>query len=427
MEYLKIQYAANNEVSIYDKPTPKGRKIINKLLLGTWMGVVEENDDFYRVVTAGKDGWVKKVDSEDELHLKLFFVDVGQGDAVLCEIGEKRYIIDGGPNANFYNYLTKWQFTYLLNTGESVHFDGLFISHFDADHYACLIPLLLDTRFTFSTVYHNGIARFNSTKSKRPVEYDQDLGTTINHDSERFLKTSFSSIADLIALMAKGGLQPTFLNFAEAVVLAHQQGRIESLQSLTHEDDLVVNEIINEKAFSIKVLGPIKTMVESEKCFKWFEDSSHTRNGHSIVVKFTYGETTVLLGGDLNSASEEHLMNHYGSHNPFEVDVAKSCHHGSSDFTTAFMSRVNALATVISSGDNESYAHPRADAIGCAGKYSRSVRPKVYSTELARSINSSKKVMFGMINLRSDGKRIFMAQMKEVKTGADIWDSYYIS
>lgn len=120
-------------------------------------------------------------------------------------------------------------------------------------------------------------------------------------------------------------------------------------------------------------------------------------------------------------------MEKYNGQNPFEVDVAKSCHHGSSDFTEAFMKLVNPLATVISSGDNESFSHPRADAIGCAGKYSRGSRPLVYSTELARSVNLAKnELLFGMINLRCNGNDIFMSQMKEAKNPADLWDSYEV-
>ena len=85
------------------------------------------------------------------------------------------------------------------------------------------------------------------------------------------------------------------------------------------------------------------------------------------------------------------------------------------------------MATVISSGDNESFSHPRADAIGCAGRYSRGVKPLIFSTELARSTNvTTQKVLYGMINSRCDGQKIFFAQMKEKHSGADLWDSYEV-
>jgi hypothetical protein len=91
------------------------------------------------------------------------------------------------------------------------------------------------------------------------------------------------------------------------------------------------------------------------------------------------------------------------------------------------MALVNPFATVISSGDNEAYAHPRADAIGCAGKYARGIRPLVFSTELARSVDlRTKRILYGLINLRCDGTDIFISQMKEKHTGGNVWDSYKI-
>lgn len=161
--------------------------------------------------------------------------------------------------------------------------------------------------------------------------------------------------------------------------------------------------------------------------FAYWKDEGQTINGHSLVLKLTFGSRTLLLGGDLNTYSQNYLMGKYAPANPFEVDVSKSCHHGSSDFSEKFMELINPFATVISSGDNEGHAHPRADAIGCAGKYSKSIRPLVYSTELARSTDlKNQKILYGMINLRCNGSDIYMSQMKEVKNNADLWDSYLV-
>ena len=46
----------------------------------------------------------------------------------------------------------------------------------------------------------------------------------------------------------------------------------------------------------------------------------------------------------------------------------------SADFSVDFMKKLNPVATVISSGDKESHAHPRAEAVGYAGRYSRGTR-----------------------------------------------------
>ncbi|HRP89728.1 MAG TPA: hypothetical protein PKX92_06790 [Edaphocola sp.] len=193
------------------------------------------------------------------------------------------------------------------------------------------------------------------------------------------------------------------------------------------QGDIIIDKQIEGQRFCIEVLAPFTEKTNNIKSFVYWKDDGKTINGHSLVLKVTFGSRTVLLGGDLNSFSQNYLIEKYAPNNPFEVDVAKSCHHGSSDFTEKFMKLVNPYATIISSGDNEEHAHPRADAIGCAGKYSKSKRPLVYSTELARSIDlKNKKILFGMINLRSNGRDIYMSQMKEVKKVSDLWDSYEV-
>jgi beta-lactamase superfamily II metal-dependent hydrolase len=426
MAYLFEKFAAENELSVYNKPT-SGKRTVNKILLGTFAGVIAEQGYYYQVETAGPDGWVKKSKVTDHKHLKVFYIDVGQGDATLIEVGDQKILIDGGPNDNLHNYLAGWQYSYALDDDQQVHIDHVFVSHFDADHYFGLTPIISDDRFTFGTIYHNGIVRFKTRRGQRPNVYNTDLGRTVEIENTDYLSTSFNDLTELINLRDNGGLQTGFKRFVNALEEAQNQGRIRNnIRRLTNEDGTLVNKVINGITFKIEILGPVRTQKNGDWYFEWFKDSSHTRNGHSIVMRVEYGDVSLLFGGDLNSYAEDHLLNHYEGDNPFRVEVAKSCHHGSSDFTIDFLRKVRPFATVISSGDNESYAHPRADTLGSAGKYSRGSRPKVYSTELARSINKAGDVLYGMINLRCDGKRIYMAQMKERRSGSDVWDSYKI-
>ncbi|MGE9314523.1 hypothetical protein ACLOAU_22900 [Niabella sp. CJ426] len=212
----------------------------------------------------------------------------------------------------------------------------------------------------------------------------------------------------------------------QALQKARSEGRITNTQRY-EQGTFILNTTIEGQPFNMEVLAPFMESVPGGKGFIYWKDDGKTINGHSLVIKLRFGARTVLLGGDLNTLSQEYLITQYGNNNPFEVDVAKSCHHGASDFTEKFMQLINPYATVISSGDNEGYSHPRADAIGCAGKYSKSKRPLVYSTELARSTDiSSNKILFGMIDLRCNGSDIFMSQMKERKNDADLWDAYEI-
>ena len=432
-EHFREVYAGKPETKLRKKPN--GKSIETTVLLGAWLGVVEENSDgWIKVKAFGKEGWVHEAqDTRKDMGLKVFFVDVGQGDACFIETQDKRILVDGGPNSNFKNYLTKWKYKWLLKAGYRVRFDAVFVSHFDADHFAGLTKIIKDDRFEIGAVYHNGIARFHSQRKERLEKYDTDLGRTNAHGQSNvdreFLKTSFSTINDAKNLLSESpgqkGLVKSFKQFLEAMVEAKEKNRMGTMKRLTVRDGHVPGFGPNS-GLEIQVLGPVPTHNSRLYHFAWFKDSSHTRNGHSLVLKVIYKNRSLLLGGDLNTYSERYLIDYYSPDNPFEVDAAKACHHGASEFTVDFMKAVRPYATVFSSGDNENYAHPRADALGCAGKYGRGTRPLVFSTELARSISSADDIHYGLINLRTDGEQMMLAHMLEKKRPSDIWDSYIL-
>lgn len=414
-------YSSANEATIFESVTPsgKGKKPINRILMGTYVEILEEKDEWFKVRTAGPDGWMHKDLLGKEMGLKIFYVDVGQGDGALLEIGDYKILIDAGPSSNLFNYLTKWQYKYLLDRNEKVHIDFLFISHFDADHFKGLTPIIEHPSFTFGQICHPGILKF----AERENPYNTGLGDTIQKGGLRYLTKIFD---DLLTVNEPAAFNREVTAFMNALKKAKAEGRVERARRLS-KGDVVVNKKIEGKPFKIELLGPIMEKVSNKNRYVYWVDEGKTINGHSLVLKLSFGRRTFLFGGDLNTLSENYLMEKYGTANPFEVDVAKSCHHGSSDFTEKFMSLINPYASVISSGDNEIFAHPRADAVGCAGKYARGARPLVFSTELARSTDlKTSKILFGLINCRCNGDKIYISQMKESSAPADIWDSYEI-
>lgn len=409
----------------------KGRSKNNTILMGSFVKILDESTDIWQKVSAfGIEGWIEKNHLGDSPDFKCFYVDVGQGDGALIEVGNDvdglKILIDGGPSDNLSRYLSKWQYKFYFNQNRTVHFDYVFVSHFDKDHYNGLIDIINDSHYTFGTIFHNGIAKFNEEKDSFPEEFNTGLGEKVKLDHVPYLVTNFDSIDDLDFLKNNGGMLDLLEKFLSAVKSAKAQGRLADFKRLDYVSAIPAKQI-NGKTFAIDVLGPVSSQIPRGLAFEYFGDEAHTINGHSLVLKIKYGDRSFLFGGDLNIPAEEHLLQHYADQNPFEVDIAKSCHHGASEFTTAFMAKVNPLATVISSGDNESYSHPRADAIGSAGKYTKSDRPLVFSTELARSSNvETDKVKYGMINLRCDGESIIMAQMKEVVIQGRVWDLYEV-
>lgn len=417
-----FMYASVNEAKIYKSVIAnKGKGIINRILMGTYVKIVEEDGDWYKVITAGPDGWMHKGDLSENMGLKVFFLDVGQGDGILIEIGKYKILIDAGPNDSMYRYLTKWQYKYQLDTDKKVHIDFLIISHFDIDHYKGAIEIINDTRFSFGTIVHAGILKFSTKEGENP--YSTGLGETLEEGNKKYLTTIFNN---LLTVNEPVPFNRDVTAFMQAITTADEQNRVISAKRFKAGDNIIAENIEGED-FRIEVLAPFTEKIDGKTCFVYWKDDGKTINGHSLVLKLTFGTRTFLFGGDLNTFSENYLMGKYEDQNPFEVDVAKSCHHGSHDFTENFMALVNPYATVISSGDNEKHSHPRPDAIGCAGKYSKSIRPLVYSTELARSTNlKNQEILYGMINLRCNGTDIYMAQMNEVKTNSDVWVSYIV-
>ena len=67
-----------------------------------------------------------------------------------------------------------------------------------------------------------------------------------------------------------------------------------------------------------------------------------------------------------------------------QAEVFKVPHHGSADFSGAFLQAVSPVVSVVSSGDDtarKEFIHPRATLVGALG-YSRLEEPLVFVTEL---------------------------------------------
>ena len=405
----------------------------NHVLFGTWLEVVQEDGAWYEVKprpNKGKGGWVRKAHTRSNPGLRIFVVDVGQGDGAIVEGPDKRILIDGGPTKGYYNFL-KHRYRPLINAGEKVHFDAVVVSHPDMDHFRGLTYTLNDPNFTFGTVFHNGIIRYDDDK---PSGQPFDLGQLNNNGT--VLTETFDNLDQAGDLIDGGDLMPTFRDFWIAAWNAEVEGRLIKAKRITTRNATLPGfGTTDPDKLRVEVLGPVPTSQSGSVRYATFEDphdfpsmtasSSHTRNGHSIVLKLVFGNHSFLFGGDLNIPAENHLMAHYGAANPFKVTVAKSCHHGSSDFTVKYLKRVKPYINVVSSGDNKSFDHPTADAIGAAAHWTRGTLPLFFSTELGRAYSKS-SVHYGLINLRSNGSTLVAAQMKEQHKKADVWDSYTI-
>ncbi|MDE2979923.1 MAG: MBL fold metallo-hydrolase [Gemmatimonadota bacterium] len=371
----------------------------------------------------------------------MFFVDVGQGDGALIECPQGVIVVDGGRGSAFHSFL-RHRYRAIFDEGKQVHIKAMIVSHPDYDHYNGLQPILRDNDFTVGQIYHNGLMRYPEEiedDEDRMVQKDYLSSVMMDGGAEAFFLTEtiddFDSILKHMARMSPG-----FRSFWSDANKARKEGRLQGAARLWH--DAEVEGFGTGEGLRLKVLGPVLTALGGAEHFIAFGDPtyrtderpsypghgyshSHTRNGHSIVLRLEFGNHSILLGGDLNIPAQQHLMDELeADRSQFRVDVAKACHHGSADFSPEFLQWVEAQASVISSG--ESYDHPTPDAVGALARHGRGSHPLLFSTELARA-SGSRRIHYGLINLRSNGETLTMAQMKEEhRRGADVWDSYTV-
>lgn len=470
-----MPFAAYPSVVVYKTPGDKSKR--NAVTHLIWGDLVKElgprEGDWVKVRGRRKIGWVHNKDLQQEALLELDFVDIGQGDSCLVGTPQgRRFLVDAGEGDNLYRFL-RWRFDRFK---EPLVLESAIISHPDKDHFGGLKYLVEEKKISFGTFFHNGIVERSGKKS---------LGTVIKQGKTKYLADVIVDRQQLQGLLddpEKRGKKV----YANLLKKALDTGRVEDIRMLCSEDGFVPGYEPG-KALSIQVLGPVPEKgPRSERLLRVFGTEGETINGHSVILRLCYGKVVIMLGGDLNVPSEKYLLSHYTGLNPdpttpdeeeklihvarrtFESDIAKACHHGSADLCERYLQAVNSMTTVISSGDNESYSHPRPDALGAIGKYGRGIRPLIFSTELARSAKEiikhpflfrkqhrelrkqlteaqaaaervliEKKMdqlmqqlersiaVYGMINLRTDGEKAVVAQkLERPRSRAEKWDIY---
>jgi beta-lactamase superfamily II metal-dependent hydrolase len=453
-------------------------KTLAYLIWGDQVRVEETSGAFAKVKARKCEGWVPRAMLGDEGLLEIYVIDVGQGDGVLMRTpDDKWHLVDAGVEndaqmtkkgaANF----IRWKFIDDLGR-QKVKLRNVIVSHPDYDHYGGMIDLFAgkvqrpDRSFDveIENFYHCGMGRFaNQPKLGKAVP-----GTVPEPPFDDYgVNGTDTFITELLSGKSsfKQPARPfdeTFARFAGLV------GKVpQNVQRLGHTDQYVPGYAPGDGDVTMRILGPIVERVNGAPGLRELGSESVTRNGHSIVLRLEYGKARFLLTGDLNTASQRLLLS-YHDLQEFSVDVAKGCHHGSDDIDLRFVRAMKARTTVVSSGDNEDYAHPRPRVLGASARYGREAKavdgellpPLLYSTELARSVRLSyaakvrdtnqpdaeipaaraeikadlKKAAFrplvetpismdliyGLINIRTDGTRVLCAYMKEQGQDFDI-------
>lgn len=353
--------------------------------------------------------------------LKIDFVDVQQGDGSVIESPSgKVVLVDGGDNQLFARYLAnRFRGTTAVKPKP---IDCILVTHGDADHFAGLTEIFAsetDQHLASSPwkrlfiqptrVYHNGLVKRPTTMNGQRVKETDLLGpTTVVKDPDTKANvTLITGLVDNLVTHPREQMNEPFKDWQEALKAYTARGALECRR--LELGDKIAFDFLKADGITIEVLGPIQTRIQGVSGLKFLGEppdgprigqeslrtggtgfsgrsASHTINGHSVIFRLRYGSFNFLFTGDLNDEAGQALTR---AHNRGEInlqaEVFKVPHHGSADFSGAFIQAVAPVVSVVSSGDESArkeFIHPRATLMGALGKYGRVEEPLVFVTEL---------------------------------------------
>lgn len=394
-----LKYVNSDKASLF-RVDDSSKEFI-ELLWGDEVQLLDEEDDNgkRKVRTRGCIGFMDPVDLSDTPLLELYFIDVGQGDGILIVTPDRRHImLDGGYTRNKQQHgksaadFVDWKF-FKDYRRDQIEIDAMIASHSDADHYGGLWDLInpdgandLDTSRTIvHQFYHAGIGWWKDANGKRSLGLKEDGYLVSILEDEHSIDAAMND-PDL-------SLQGEWAEFLKRIReqrcpvarIGHQPG---------NNFDYLPGFSPSDGQLRIKILGPIYTETDGAAKIKSLGSDSQNTNGNSVLLRIDYGRSRILLTGDLNKKSQQALLKALeGNRQELAADVVKSCHHGSDDCSYEFLECVHPSATIISSGDDETHAHPRPNIVAASGAtgYKKidkdeMITPLVFSTEISRSV-----------------------------------------
>ena len=371
-----------------------GKSVVARLLLGEW---VKPTADIagakgrIQVRYRGGTGYIDDPELLGPRCLEIYFIDVGQGDAILIQTPEDhRVLIDGGKGDEALAFLEN---KYRLDKPDNfTDFDAVICTHQDEDHAKGAIPILKHKKLAVRAFYHNGLFR-RTDKAADPGPHSATSVDGLLDDPR--------GQAGLTPLMTKlaDALDAADANLKRLAALTPKGDRLKEVQKRLGANTTLKVKRLDAAAASgfvpgfdgareplrLEVLWPRASRGAGGDVYPWYGDAGKTVNGNSVVLRIVYGKTAVLLSGDINRAASADILAALGDRD-IKADVYKAAHHGSQDFSPAFLERVAPNAAVISSGDerDDVYGHPRAVLVGSIVRHSRKGAPAVFCTELAR-------------------------------------------
>ncbi|HEY7534436.1 MAG TPA: MBL fold metallo-hydrolase, partial [Thermodesulfobacteriota bacterium] len=399
------EYVNQQKIHVYDKPKEVKKRHIRELLFGEAIKVIKETDDRDEyLVEINIEGNSEKayLSKKDRKNLKtgklleLYFIDVGQGDAMLIQTpSNKRILIDGGPDESVNEFLNKL-YNLKKRKEEPLDLHYVVMTHTDKDHAEGLIKIFKNPNVTIHSIYHSGIGKYKSKRNRTARHYPAK-----NWLTEAELFDDINIFDSLESTRPKPAKQFSRLISAINVAIKRTKERTKGGTLIVKRVDNLTPDLVDLESqdLTIKFLGPINEGPSPPKLRRYTTDAQ-TINGNSVCLQIKYKKCKIMLCGDMNAKSEEVFLKHYtekikedfpmkDSLATNKVDLTahifKANHHGSEDFSKDFLDTIRPSIGVVSSGIQPDYAHPRAVLLGCMGKYTneKTERPILFSTKIS--------------------------------------------
>jgi competence protein ComEC len=280
--------------------------------------------------------WLTLTAVAQEPEIKFHFIDVGQADSTLIEAPCGAVLIDAGAQDRRYAdrliaYLDGFfaRRTDLQNTLKLVG-----ITHNHTDHTAVLRRIV--QKYNVERYVDNG--RFTVNRTNNPNWVRQEI--------------------------AQRGRAITLGEMDNAVVARTRGGR-----GLT-------NGVIDP--LKCRSCDPVIRVLSGGRRERgtWTSSDFRNENNHSVVWRIDFGQTSLLITGDLEQRGIEDIVQTYRTSNVLDTDIYHVGHHGAANATSsAFLAAMTPALAVISMGpwpvgaDNRgertafSYGHPRLSVV----------------------------------------------------------------
>lgn len=302
--------------------------------------------------------------------LKVYFIDIGQGDCIFIELPDGRnMLIDTGDKrtdgkAKIDKYLRD-------EKGNKVTIDYCVATHPDSDHIG-LMPYVYE-QYDVLKSYRPYV--YSENKSASALPYELNKGIKIKNSSNIY----YDYITNVNA-------EQTYWEFFK--------DDSDFSNGFTGKDGEIYEYTVNF----------VMPYADNLNDYQYFT----TPNDFSAVIMLEYADRKILFTGDIEyetgkKGAEQSFIREFSTSNSAMVDcdVLKVAHHGSDSSTSPeFLSLVKPEYSVISCGLSNKHGHPLDITLNNL----RTCNSRIYRTDLQGTI---------ILTIDSKGKMTFEQQTKE--------------